>query len=105
VVLPALGRAGLVTSSPSPRPGRRRTARTIASASDSLLDALFTLWLVASRRRGVLLVYGLTQRKAIAQQMASGRYRRTISAPGLASRARAHSRSSRTSAAAARDLG
>jgi hypothetical protein len=44
--------------------------------SDSLLDAVFTLWLVAMAAGGVLLVYGLTQRKAIAQELASGRYRR-----------------------------
>lgn len=44
--------------------------------SDTLLDALFTLWLVAAAAGGVLLVYGLTQRKAIAQQMASRRYPR-----------------------------
>jgi hypothetical protein len=45
--------------------------------SESLLDTLFSLFLVAIVAGGVLLVYGLTQRKAIAQEVASGRYRRT----------------------------
>ncbi len=45
--------------------------------SDSLLDTLLTLGLVAVVAGGVLLAYGLTQRKAIAQEVASGRYRRT----------------------------
>ena len=44
--------------------------------SESLLDAIFTLWLVAVACGGVLLLYGLAQRKAIAEQVASGRYRR-----------------------------
>ncbi|MGH3127279.1 MAG: DUF4129 domain-containing protein [Gaiellaceae bacterium] len=45
--------------------------------SESLLDTLFTLGLIAVAIGGVLLVYGLTQRKAIAREIASGRYRRT----------------------------
>jgi Domain of unknown function (DUF4129) len=45
--------------------------------SDSLLDTLFSLFLVAVVAGGVLLLYGLTQRKAIAREVASGRYRRT----------------------------
>lgn len=44
--------------------------------SDTLLDTLFTLWIVAVIAGGVLLLYGLTQRKAIAKQVASGRYPR-----------------------------
>ena len=44
--------------------------------SKSLLDAVFTLYLVAIVAGGVLLVYGLTQRKAIAEEIATGRYRR-----------------------------
>ncbi|HEX4747206.1 MAG TPA: DUF4129 domain-containing protein [Gaiellaceae bacterium] len=44
--------------------------------SDALLDTLFTLWIVAVVAGGILLVYGLTQRKAIAKQMASSRYPR-----------------------------
>ena len=44
--------------------------------SDSLLDTLFTLWILALVAGGVLLVYGLLQRKAIAREVASGRYPR-----------------------------
>ena len=45
--------------------------------SDSLFDAIFTLGLIGVAIGGVLLVYGLMQRKAIAREIASGRYRRT----------------------------
>ena len=45
--------------------------------SDTLLDTIFTLGLVTVLAGAVLLGYGLTQRKAIAQEIASGRYRRT----------------------------
>ncbi len=45
--------------------------------SESLFDTIFTLGLVAVALGGVLLLYGLTQRKAIAREMASGRHRRT----------------------------
>ena len=44
--------------------------------SDTFLDTIFTLWIVAVVAGGVLLVYGLMQRQAIAKQMASGRYPR-----------------------------
>jgi len=44
--------------------------------SDTFLDTLFTLWIVAVVAGGVLVVYGLMQRQAIAKQMASGRYPR-----------------------------
>jgi hypothetical protein len=44
--------------------------------SESLLDSIFTLGLIAVAIGGVLLVYGLMQRKAIAQEIASGRHRR-----------------------------
>ena len=78
VVLPALAVLALVavvgiaaTGSTPSGSGRSR------APSDTLLDALFTLWLVAVAGGGVLLVYGLAQRKAIAQEIASGRYRRT----------------------------
>jgi Domain of unknown function (DUF4129) len=45
--------------------------------SEALFDALFSLGLVAVVLGGILLVYGLAQRKAIAREIASGRYRRT----------------------------
>jgi len=44
--------------------------------SDTFLDTVFTLWIVAVVAGAVLLVYGLMQRKAIAKQVASGRYPR-----------------------------
>ena len=45
--------------------------------SDTLLDTVFSLGLVAVLAGVVVLVYGLMQRKAIAREIASGRYRRT----------------------------
>lgn len=45
--------------------------------SESLLDTIFTLGLIGVAIGGVLLLYGLSQRKAIAREMASGRHRRT----------------------------
>jgi hypothetical protein len=45
--------------------------------SDTLLDAFFSLGLVAVALGGILLVYGLMQRQDIAREIASGRYRRT----------------------------
>ena len=44
--------------------------------SETLLDTLFTLWIVAVIAGGVLLVYGLTQRKAIAKHIAVAGYPR-----------------------------
>jgi uncharacterized protein DUF4129 len=77
VVLPALVVLALVTvvavASRGSVPGGSSRSR---SPSATLLDAFFTLWLLAAVAGGVLLVYGLTQRKAIALQLASGRYRR-----------------------------
>jgi hypothetical protein len=51
--------------------------------SETLLDTLFSLGIVAVVLGGVLLVYGLMQRKAIAREIASGRYRRTGIVPFL----------------------
>jgi Domain of unknown function (DUF4129) len=45
--------------------------------SDTLLDTIFSLGLVTVLAGAVLLVYGLMQRKAIAREIATGRYRRT----------------------------
>jgi hypothetical protein len=45
--------------------------------SEALYDTVFTLLLIAVGIGGVLLVYGLAQRKAIAAEVATGRYRRT----------------------------
>jgi Domain of unknown function (DUF4129) len=52
--------------------------------SETLLDTLFSLGIVAVVAGGLLLVYGLSQRKAIAREVASGRYRRTSLAAWLA---------------------
>jgi Domain of unknown function (DUF4129) len=45
--------------------------------SETLLDTIFSLGLVGVALGGILLFYGLSQRKAIAREVASGRYRRT----------------------------
>jgi len=45
--------------------------------SDTLLDTLFSLALLALIPGAVILIYGLTQRKEIAAELASGRYRRS----------------------------
>jgi hypothetical protein len=77
VVLPAVAVLTLVTVVAVAATGSTPHGSDRSRApSDVLLDALFTLWLVALAAGGVLLVYGLTQRKAIAQELASGRYRR-----------------------------
>jgi hypothetical protein len=78
VVLPALVVLALIgvvaIASTGATPGGSNDSRP---PSESLLDMLFTLGLVAVVAGGVLLVYGLMQRKAIAREVASGRYRRT----------------------------
>jgi len=78
VVLPALVVLGLVAvvaiAATGSTPGGDGSTRP---PSESLLDAVFTVGLIGVVLGGVLLLYGLTQRKAIAQEMASGRHRRT----------------------------
>lgn len=78
VALSALVVVALVTvvavASTGSTPGGTNASRP---PSEALYDAFFTLLLVAAALGGVLLVYGLTQRKAIALEVASGRYRRT----------------------------
>ncbi len=44
---------------------------------ETLLDSFFTFGVVALIPAAVIFVYGLMQRKEIAEEMASGRYRRT----------------------------
>ena len=51
--------------------------------SEALVDAIFTIGLLVVAFGGILVVYGLTQRKAIAREIASGRYRRTGLIPFL----------------------
>ena len=53
-----------------------RGSSATRAPSRALLDALFTLSLLAVVAGAILLVYGLFQRKEIARQMASGRYPR-----------------------------
>jgi hypothetical protein len=78
VVLPALVVLALVAvvaiASTGSTPGGSADTRP---PSESLLDTFFTLGLVGVLAGGVLLLYGLTQRKAIAREVASGRYPRT----------------------------
>jgi hypothetical protein len=78
VVLPALVVLGLVAvvaiASTGSTPGGDGSTRP---PSETLLDTFFTLGLVAVALGAVLLAYGLSQRKAIAREVASGRYRRT----------------------------
>lgn len=78
VVLPALVVLGLVAvvaiAATGSTPGGDESTRP---PSDSLWDTIFTLGLIGVVLGGVLLLYGLTQRKAIAREFASGRYRRT----------------------------
>jgi tetrahydromethanopterin S-methyltransferase subunit B len=78
VVLPALVVLALVAvvaiASTGSTPGGSDETRP---PSDSLLDTFLSLGLLAILAGAVLLLYGLTQRKAIAREIASGRYRRT----------------------------
>ena len=78
VVLPALVVLALVAvvamAATGSTPGGDGSTRP---PSESLLDTIFTLGLIGVAIGAVLLAYGLTQRKAIAREIASGRYRRT----------------------------
>ena len=82
VVLPTLVVLGLVAvvavaATGSTPGGSNATRPPSESLLDTLLNTLFNLGLVAVVAGGVLVLYGLTQRRAIAQEVASGRYRRT----------------------------
>jgi hypothetical protein len=78
VVLPTLVVLGLVALVAIASTGSTpRGSDDVRPPSESLLDTLFSLGIVAVVGGGVLLLYGLMQRKAIAQEVASGRYRRT----------------------------
>jgi hypothetical protein len=86
VVLPALVVLGLVAvvaiAATGSTPGGDGETRP---PSEAVLDAMFTLGLVAVTFGGILLVYGLMQRKAIAREIASGRFRRQSLAAFLVS--------------------
>jgi hypothetical protein len=78
VVLPALVVLGLVAVvAVAARGSTPSGGGETRPPSESLLDTIFSLGLVAVVLGGVLLAYGLMQRKAIAREVASGRYRRT----------------------------
>jgi hypothetical protein len=77
IFLPALGvlvLIGLVAiaATGSTPTGSSETRRP----GDAFLDTLLSLWLVALVPAAALLVYGLMQRKEIAQEIASGRHQR-----------------------------
>jgi hypothetical protein len=78
VALPALVVIALVAvvaiASTGSTPGGSDSTRP---PSERVYDTLFTLFLVAVALGAVLVVYGLAQRKAIAQEVATGKYRRT----------------------------
>ena len=77
VVLPALVVLALVAvvgiASTGSTPGRSGNTRP---PSATLVDALYSVALVAVALGAILFLFGLTQRKAIAREIASGRYRR-----------------------------
>ena len=77
VALPALIVLVLVAIVAAAATGSVSRGSSVTRApSTTLLDALFTLSLLAVVAGAILLVYGLFQRKEIARQMASGRYPR-----------------------------
>ena len=77
-ILPALAVLALVgvvaIAATGSTPGGSGDTRKPA---DVLLDSVFSLMLLALLPAAAILVYGLTQRQAIAREIASGRYRRT----------------------------
>jgi hypothetical protein len=78
VALPALVVLGLVAvvaiASTGSTPSGSAATRP---PSETLFDTLYSVGLVALAIGAILLVYGFAQRKAIAQEVASGRYQRT----------------------------
>ena len=72
VVLALLGVVA-VAATGSTQPGSGETRRP----SDIVLDTFFSFALLALAPAAALLVYGLMQRKAIAEEIASGKYRRS----------------------------
>ncbi len=62
-----------VAATGSTRGGTDETRRP----SDLVLDTFFTFALLALVPAAALLIYGLMQRKAIAEEIASGKYRRS----------------------------
>jgi hypothetical protein len=82
VVLPTLVVLALVAvvaiaATGSTPDGSNATRPPSESLLDTLLNTLFNLGLLAVVAGGVLVAYGLTQRRAIGEEVRSGRYRRT----------------------------
>ncbi|MDH4101927.1 MAG: DUF4129 domain-containing protein [Thermoleophilia bacterium] len=78
VLLPALVVLALVGVVAIAATGSTSTGTgEVRPPSATLLDTILSLGFVAVLAGGVLLLYGLTQRKAISREVASGRYRRT----------------------------
>jgi cbb3-type cytochrome oxidase subunit 3 len=75
--VPALVVLGLVGVVAIAATGSTQTGtREVRPPSETVLDSFFTFMLVLLVVAAILVVYGLTQRKAIAEEMAKGRYRR-----------------------------
>jgi len=72
VVLALVGVVAIASTGSTP--GGTNDARPPA---ESLIDTILSLFLVLLVPAAAILVYGLAQRKAIAREIASGRYRRT----------------------------
>jgi Domain of unknown function (DUF4129) len=78
ILLPALVVLALVGVVAIASTGSTSTGTSrVRSPSDTLLDTILSLGLVAPLLGAALLIYGLTQRKAIQEQLASGRHPRT----------------------------
>jgi cbb3-type cytochrome oxidase subunit 3 len=76
-VVPALVVLGLVGVVAIASAGSTPTGtRQVRPPDDAVLDSFFTFMLVMLVVAAILVVYGLMQRKAIAEEMAKGRYRR-----------------------------
>ena len=79
VALPVLLVLGLVAVvAVASKGSTSRGSNTTRPPAEALLDMFFTLGLVAVVAGGVLFVYGLTQRKAIAREVATGKYRNSM---------------------------
>jgi hypothetical protein len=79
VALPVLLVLGLVAVVAVASTGSTsRGSNTTRPPAEALLDMFFTLGLVALVAGGVLFVYGLTQRKAIAREVSTGKYRSSM---------------------------
>ena len=76
-VVPALVVLGLVGVVAIASAGSTPTGtRQVRPPDDAVLDSFFTFMLVLLVVAAILVAYGLMQRKAIAEEMAKGRYRR-----------------------------